>query len=124
MRPLLLIARMAPDRLLRLSMLASSLGIQVKAAAESEYGQPLAALCGMVKPLPHPQNVQITEEIMVMAGFPDALIDRFLREIRQSGLRPVRLKAVLTPYNQGWTLGELSLRLSQEAAQMEGRSKR
>ena len=121
MPPLLLIARMAPDRLLRLSMLAGSLGIQVKAVPQAQWGQPIAALCGLEKPVPQPEKAVLAEEIMVMARFPDALIDRFLSAIRQSGLSPVRLKAVLTPYNQGWTLGRLSTVLGREAAQMEGR---
>lgn len=124
MQPLLLIARMAPDRVLRLSMLASSLGIQVKVVPESDWGQLVSVLCGMDKPVSRPGKAMIPEEIMVMARFPDALIDRFLREIRQSGLKPVRLKAVLTPYNQHWSLGELALQLSREAKQMEGMNKR
>lgn len=122
MKPLLLIACMAPDRLMRISMLASSLGIRVKAVNEDEWGQPLSALCGMSKPLPNPKKASVSEEIMVMASFEDALIDRFLLEIRKSGLRPVRLKAVLTQYNQGWSLSGLSSQLAREAALMEGRN--
>ncbi|MBR6184790.1 MAG: DUF3783 domain-containing protein [Clostridia bacterium] len=122
MKPLLLIACMAPDRLMRVSMLAVSLGIEVKAVRESEWNQPLSALCGMASPLPQTQRAVISEEIMVMARFEDALVDRFLRQMRQSGLEPVRLKAVLTRYNQHWPLAHLALQLKKEAALMAGRN--
>ena len=119
MQPTVLFIHMPKDRLMRLSMLALSLGIQAKEILENDWGQPLSALCGQTAPVKNPKKAAVDEEMMVMAYFTDALMDSFLRGIRQSGISPVRLKAVLTPYNGLWNLGQLYRSLSLEAAQME-----
>lgn len=119
MHPLLLCIHMEKERFLRLSFVALSLGVRVKRAEENQLGQPLAALCGLQEPLPAAPQAQVGEEMLVLAFFDDALIDRFLQAMRASGLAPVRLKAVLTPVNSAWHCGQLYAALSGEAAALE-----
>ena len=56
--------------------------------------------------------------MLVMAFFDSALMDKLLKSLRD-GKQTVRLKAVLTPYNQHWTCERLYQELAQEAAQFE-----
>ncbi len=123
MKPVLLCANIPPDRMMRLSMLSSSLGIQVKRVPEKDWGQPIGALCGVKAPVQNPPKAALGGEIMVMAHFPDALIDALLGESMKSSLKPIRCKAVLTRHNQDWSLGQLYSALSREAALMEAAGK-
>ena len=116
MQPLALCVHMEKSRVMRLSFLAMPLGIVLREVPESDWGQPIAALCGLEPRKSRAPAVQVPGEMMVMAHFPDALMDRWLLAIRQSGLAAVRLKAVLTPFNRGWHCGRLYAMLSQEAA--------
>ena len=115
--PMLLCIHMSRERQLRLSFLALSLGAALRAVPEARQGQPLGALCGLdpLRPLPGPARVE--EEMLVMAFFPDPLLDRLLPLLRRE-LGGVRLKAVLTPHNRAWTCGMLYTALTAEAAQL------
>ncbi len=121
MQPLLLCIHMEKSRVTRLSFLAMGMGIAVRDVPDSDLGQPLGALCGLEPRTPHAPAVQVPEEMLVMAHFPDALMDRWLLSLRQSGLPPVRLKAVLTPHNRAWHCGRLYVLISQEAAFLANR---
>lgn len=119
-KPLLLCLHMDPTRVMRLSFLAPSLGIQVRAVPDDQWGQPLGALCGLDAPRSHPAPARVGEEMLVMAFFPDALMDRLLPLLRKE-LGGVRLKAVLTAHNRPWTAGMLYTALAREAAQLDQR---
>ena len=119
MQPLLLCVHMDQARLMRISFAALSLGITVKEVKESERGQSLAALCGLEPPRKNVSPVPVTDEMMIFAHFSNALLDRFLLEMKEARIEPVRLKAVLTPHNQSWSCGQLCAALSQEALYME-----
>ena len=116
MPPLALCINMEKSRVMRLSFLALGLGITLREVPESDWGQPLGALCGLGPRKQSAPDVRVAEEMLVMASFPDALMDRWLSALRQSGMAPIRLKAVLTPHNQAWNCGQLYALLSQEAA--------
>ena len=116
MQPLVLCIHMKKNRVMKLSFLAMGLGILLREVPDADLGQPLAALCGLEPRKSSAPAVQVPEEMMVMAHFPDALMDRWLLAIRQSGLTPVRLKAALTPTNRAWHCGQLYVLISQEAA--------
>ena len=117
-QPTLLCVHMPKERQMRLSFLALSLGVSLREVTEAQQGQPLGALCGLdpLRPLPGPARVE--EEMLVMAFFPDPLMDRLLPLLRRD-LGGVRLKAVLTPTNRNWTCGMLYAALTQEAAQFK-----
>lgn len=118
MQPLLLCICMEQNQLMRISFLASALGIRVKAVREAEWGQTLGMICGLDTPSSGTTAGKAGGPMLVMAFFQDSLMDKLLRELRANG-QSVRLKAVLTPYNRHWTCQELYRQLSMEAAQLE-----
>ncbi len=116
MQPLLLCVHMDQARIMRLSLTALSLGVRVKEIKENQWGQPLASLCGLMPIMKNPPSVRVTEEMIIFAFFPNALLDQLLSEFKKSRLEPVRLKAVLTEHNQSWNCAQLCAMLGQEAA--------
>ena len=124
MEPVALCIHMERDRLMRLSFSALPLGIRLVPVPDADLGQTLAALCGLEPFRADAPRLQLHEEMMVMAHFSDALMDRWLAVFRQNGLQAVRLKAVLTPYNQSWNCGKLHAMLSLEAAFFEQEKRR
>ena len=123
MKPLLLCIHMDRSRVSRLSFLAMGLGITVKDVPEDDLGQTLGALCGLDARTENAPQAQAPEEMLVMAFFPDTLVDRWLDVLRTSGIGTVRIKAVLTPVNRTWNCGRLYAALSREAADYELREK-
>ena len=121
MHPLLLCIHMDQERALRMSFLAMSLGLRVKIVTEEQQGQTLGALCGLEEERPNAPAAPVGGEMLVLAFFDDGLMDRFLAALRQSGLGPVALKAVLTEHNRAWNCGQLYRELSAEAAAFAAR---
>lgn len=117
MHPLMLCIHMSRERALRLSFAAMSLGVRVKVVEPGQEGQTLGALCGLDAPAPAVPEDQVGEEMLVLAFLEDALLDRLLPALR-ADQEPVRLKAVLTPANRGWTCAQLYRELKSEAAAM------
>ena len=54
-------------------------------------------------------------EFMIFNGFADEELDEFLHAYRAAGIPKIQLKAVVTPFNIGWTLYELIEHLKEEA---------
>ena len=102
--------------ILRLSMIAGSLGITVKEVREEQAGQRLEALCGLSALVSAAQKAKIGGEMAVMAFFPEKLVDALFAAIRKNGLERPRLMAVLTPTNRKWTLERLYQELQKEYA--------
>ncbi len=121
MKTMLLCAHMEPGRLMRISLIAGSLGIAVKEAKEDHWGQSLETLFGLRPFQPAAGKAQIGGEMAVMAFFPDALIDELFQAIRKSGLERPRLMAVLTNTNRTWALDRLYRELQREAAAINAR---
>lgn len=121
MSPMILCVEMDPGKLMRVSLLASSLGIRTAEVKRDRQGMLLGALCG-IDPAGKEKAGKVPGEMLVMAHFPDALADRFLKALRESGCG-VALKAMLTPYNRFWTCERLFRELTREAAAMGGKAK-
>ena len=51
-----------------------------------------------------------------MSGFEDGKLDMYLAAYKNREIEPVRLKAVLTPYNCMWSVYELTQELEKEDA--------
>ena len=113
--PLILAIHMEPSRLMRLAFTAAALKIRVLPVDQASWGQPLGALCGLMPLLSAPASVQVEEEMLVMAFLDNTKLDQFLHALRDSGLAPIQLKAVLTPVNQNWNCGQLYNALRDEA---------
>lgn len=115
MNPLMLCVHMSKERLLRLSFAAMRLGVRVKAVAPEEENRALGALCGLDDPQPAGSSPAVEEEMLVFAFLPEDTLDRLLPALREAAQPPVRLKALLTPTNRGWSCGRLYRELRSEA---------
>ena len=114
-RPTLLAFAVSDDRLSRLRFCCMKLGIIVKPVSPEDYAQPLGALLGLQERI----NAEVTGdaevgEMLVMAAFDNALVNRFLAALRQLRIPPFRLKAMLTPTNVLWNACQLYAELSAE----------
>lgn len=58
-------------------------------------------------------------EALLFAGFDKKALDSFLDALKKNGV-DISLKAVVTPYNRSWYIGELLCELAKEHAQFTG----
>ena len=117
-RPTLLTFAVPEDRLSRLRFCCMKLGILVKPVPEADYAQPLGALLGMQARTDAAPEDGPVGEMLVMAAFDEALLNRFLAALRQLRIPPFHLKAMLTPTNVTWSAQRLYAELSAERAAM------
>lgn len=121
MKPLLLCVHMEPGRLMRISLIAGSLGIGVKEVKEEQWGQTLEALFGFEPLRPAAGKAKIGGEMAVLAHCSRELIDELFQSIRKNGMERPRLTAVLTPTNRKWTCERLYRELEREASALNSK---
>ena len=100
---------------------AQAVGAQALEAVPSGMGRSLQQVLqeGEV-PVPAGQMPAFQEEMLIMDGMERRTMEAFLDRIRECGAS-VALKAVVTPYNRGWTLVQLRGELMQEHLRMRGK---
>lgn len=97
------------------------MGIHIRNITKEEYLQPIGALAGM-------SNIEMNkdvyegdgfhEEMLVMKGFTESLLNQLLTSLRKEKVEKIDLKAVITPTNQTWNTLQLYEELKKEHAQM------
>ena len=116
MAPVILMYNLDTPRGSRLRLVCLKLRVRVRAVKPEEYALPVGALAGvlpMPKELPAPKE-GFSDEMLVMANFDGALLNRFLGQIRAEKIPGVALKAVLTPSNAQWDSVTLRGELAKE----------
>ena len=115
-QPTVLLCNFTQDRRTKLNMICMRHKIRIRHVQPEEYGQTLAALCGLA-PMQDGATSEATfaDEVLLMANFTPALANSLLAAMRQARIS-VPLKAVLTPTNAAWTLPHLRDELAEEAA--------
>ena len=125
MNPMVLCYNLQPEKLGRLRVLALRLGIGVRVVEPEKFGLPVGALAGVMEP---PETVEeaepFSDEMLVMAHFRPGMLDAFLNGFRQSRIPSVKLKAMLTETNAGWSGARLHREIRAEHEQMEAMRKR
>ena len=118
----LLCYNLAPEKAQKIRLAAMRLKIRVRPVAKEEYGQTLAALCGMEETTDAAYGgAGFEDEMLVMANFPTAMMNTFLGLFRRMGIAPVALKAILTPTNAQWDSEKLHAEIASEhEAMMKG----
>lgn len=111
------------------------LGVRAKNVTEDMYKEKLGVLAGIMtkeeiqkektaigteKMETAEETVPFAEEMLVMCGFSNERVDRFLLEMRKKKVEKIDLKAVLTPYNARWNSYELYYELKKEHKVMNG----
>ena len=125
MNPMVLCYNLQPEKLGRLRVLALRLGIGVRVVEPEQFALPVGALAGVTET---PETVEavepFTDEMLVMAHFRPGMLDAFLNGFRQSRIPPVKLKAMLTETNAGWSAARLHREIRAEHEQMEAMRKK
>lgn len=119
--PVLLCYNLTETQTRKVNLLAMRLTIRIRIVNPEEYGETLAALCGMepVTQAPPPADT-FTDPMLVLGHFTHDLLNRFLYGFRQSGIPQVGLKAMLTDTNMHWNSATLHDQLAEEHAAMAG----
>jgi hypothetical protein len=113
--PVLLSYNLQGERANQIRLTAMRLTVRFRPVAPEEYGQPLAALCGMEPPAETPPPAEaFTDEMLVLAHFSTDLLNRFLYAFRKDGVPPLALKAMLTETNMRWSSATLHAQLKEE----------
>lgn len=121
-KPAVLFFNIAQDsRCAKMEAFLSGRGVLVRHVAASEFGLPLGALLSLpgFSLVPGASAVPFYEEMLLMSGFDDQLLQEFLAFFTLEGVRRVALKAMLTPTNASWNASELHRHLSAEHAQFQ-----
>lgn len=119
MQPILLCYNLKDEKFKKIRLAAMRFKIRLRPVKPEEYGQTLAALCGMEPPAQAAAQPQpFGDEMLVMAHFPGLLASQFLQSFRRLGISPVALKAVLTPTNCMWDSVQLHNEIAMEHAAM------
>ena len=96
---------------------AEKIGVDVTAVNRRDYGQKigtLAEISGFHK------NGKIYNGPDFAMEMHSQQVDAFLAEYKATGLPPVALKAIVTPYNVSWTADALFRELMKEHIQLGG----
>jgi len=118
-QPTLLCCNLPSKKAGQLRVLAVRLRIAVRAVEPRDFLQPIGALCGLSEPFDACCDKDaFTDEMLVLAHFPQPLVSRFLDALRAARIS-VPLKAVLTEANAGWNFLELHEQLRAEREAME-----
>ena len=99
--PVLLTYNLHGERAAKIRMAAMRFRVRLRVVERREYARPLGELVES-GPEGDWDGEAFDEEMLVMAHFPQALVQAFLQGLRRAGVRPGALKAVLTPTNAQW----------------------
>lgn len=116
--PTLLLYNLSGDKLTAIKRLCLKLRIRIRVVQPDAFGQSIGAVAGLCPADDAAEAEQFDAQMLVMAGFTNALLDRFLAGYRRDRIEPVPLKAVLTPSNQAWSGAALCRALQEEHAAM------
>ena len=113
--PVLLCYNLQGDKAGKIKLTAMRFSIRIRVVNAEEYTQSIAALCGL-EPMTEEryEGEGFTDEMLVLANFPNSLASQFLQAFRRGKIPPVALKAMLTPTNAQWSSLTLHGELSQE----------
>ena len=118
--PVICLFNLHGERANQIRLLAMRYTIRVRAVKTEEFGQTLAALCG-IEPLavPVPAVIPFDEELLLLANFTSELLNAFLLGFKQANIPSVSLKAILTETNMSWNAVTLYGQLAEERTAIE-----
>ena len=101
----------------KIKMICIRMKIKIKEILPEQYLEPVGYLAGIEGIEPTGRIFEGTgfdEEMLLMKGFDQGTLDRFLREFSRNRIERVDLKAVLTPGNVRWSSLELYEEIKKE----------
>jgi len=105
------------DRRESIKKIADGLGAKIKFLSSEDLTTPLERLIFGTGPCKGKENlppIYSQPEIMFMSGFTSERIDSLIDEFKKQGVKPVDLKAIVTPVNVKWSPYELTKELIKE----------
>ena len=109
MAPLVLFYNLNNEKGRKIKFICLKLKIRIRQVLPEDYTKPVGVLAGLkgFAPSPDtspdpPEHMAFTDEMLVMKDFHEALLDRFLSEMKRAKIERIALKAILTPENIGW----------------------
>lgn len=108
---------MGSSRGRQIKMLCLKQGLQIRTVERSQYLESVGGLAGVPGfELTGEEYTGdgFTDEMLLMKGFTNTMLDNFLRGFRTMKINPVALKAILTDGNCGWNSLELHDELVKE----------
>jgi len=119
-QPTILLFNIPLIKTAQIANLCTALDIQLKQVSSADANKTIGMLAGFstadssiakANKAPFPSG-----EMMVFCGLLPDKLDSFLAEFKKREIPKIPLKAVMTPYNAGWTPGRLFTELSREHA--------
>lgn len=119
------------NKRIQFEVLCMGMALSARQLKASDLNEQVGVLAGMdgIK-APDMQTVEkapaifCMPEVVIFSGISNQMIDAFLLSYKNLGLAPIRLKAVTTPRNVGWTLYQLIRELAKEHGEFEAAAKR
>ena len=106
------------DKMSALESICKTLKIEIHSLKGTDLNRTVAAICGVSagKNGSHKQAPALyaIPELLLFYGIDDSTLDSFLEAYNATGLKSIRMKAVVTPVNLNWTLYELTEQLAKE----------
>jgi len=128
-KEIILIYNMPRQKEEAIQKLCLQLGVRIKKITPAQYSMPLGLLIlakggsevkGVQTPVPGALGTGIDHEMMILDGFTEKSLERFLNRYQQAGIAPVMLKAVLTEHNRVWSSLKLYRELCEEHKNLGG----
>lgn len=95
------------------------LKLRVKNVPKADFAKTLGEIAGISEPTESVYDGDgISEEMMVLCGFSDKLIDKLFFTMKKTGAGLVKLTAILTETNKDWNVTTLFNELKKEREQM------
>ena len=105
----------------QIRMLCLTLGLKIRVVDTAQYNEAIGAIAGIPgytltgEPF---EGEAFEEEMLILKGFSERMLDSFLQGFRKMKIQPVALKAILTEANCGWNSIELHDELVKEHTSM------
>lgn len=100
--PLVLMYNLSAARQASVRLLCARLKIRTRVVEKDEYAKTIGELAGAAETGEPGAGGDFDEEMLVMCGFSQSLLDAFLKAFRSYHVAPIGLKAILTPTNAEW----------------------
>ena len=109
------------ERCAKIEMYLKRQGIRFLHVPPEDFGRQLGSLLSLpgFEARASAAVLPFSEEILVMSGFDQRLLQSFLNFFSSEGIKRVALKAMLTPTNASWTAAELHRNLRAEHEQFQ-----
>ncbi len=116
-QPIILLYNLRNIKGKKIEKLSSRLKITAKYVEASGYLEPIGFLAEIPDIAETGQvlnGVPFMDEMLVMSGFSDDLLNTFLKEFKKQHIEPVALKAIITSQNKTWDSFMLNKELNRE----------